>query len=516
MATDKIISSMVPLVGFTVLASGVCGIVKEKPYAIERTSIAVAGLGYYYARRWESFYRKTGRLLNEMFPETVSVSKGCVFYYDKKSVFLKTLLGKRAMGQQCCISSSDFDLYIKGNLEAFFCEVISFAITRNIMEGKSIKSAVLNGVADAIRQHSPEFYENNSVRFFLNEQRVLDIYALKMCNEIYQNVNACQNEEAVLEYLKTGFLDKTSPFYGVVDENRLKSFLNRGSYEQGKEVFFKALNVTQYVSLSGALATQMVSGFVSNPIAVTATAGLAGGVFLFNQLQREKHLKSQLSRFGVSGFELKSTSVERFETLETEKYVGWYEKTTGLTKLKRAKLNVKMMQDVLCFAKKSSFASVKEFLTSVRQQIFANKNLMASYRAIEDGATLESAADKYGLENVYQMLWLSKYADYLTQNTERPIHSLIFELENNICDEQKAVALARKKMTRRAYNETQAILELYMAGFISQENKTERLCRVFDYEDKGSWYFVPERAKLPKKIQKSVRALSQMQREYDE
>lgn len=501
--------------GFFLLGNGVSGIVKDRPYAITQTAVSVAGLGFYYARKYASRTLRTKQFLGEMFNETTFVSKKGVYFVKNPSDLKNFFTGERKIGQYCEVSGEDFDRYVKGNLAIFLSEIISFAIHHNLIKGKTIKESVLLGIYDTIEHQIPDFLKKRDIPTFVNENRVVDVYALKMCHEIFKNVEVCQNEEAVLNYLKNGFKDKTSPFYDLIEERRLSSFLNRDIYSSGCENRFKFLNGLQYATLTGAAATATMEGVISMPFLTLATASLAGGVAFYNYSQKAKHWDRQFSRFDVCGFELKEVQVERTEQLCDQGYIGWYEKRTSLTKLKRAKIDLKMQEKVISLLKESPFKTTNIAGRYLLQQVMADEGISPVYRAIEKGATIESAVARFGIERVYQSMWFVKFANDLIKNEDRLLHSLIFKLESTLVDKQQEIRDARTRMSKRAYEETQAILSLYEEGFISSENKRERLCRIFDFEDRGTWYFVPEKTKLPKKINQIMHASVQTQKEYE-
>lgn len=509
MSNKDILNFAISCGGFFLVANGVKNMVQNQDYAALQTLSGGAVLTCYYASKLRPSHVKMKKMLDDLFSEKTILTKGQLLFWDSKSKTKGFGVNKRVLWTRVEIEQDSFNRFIPPNVRLFWSQVISDAVKENLINGKSVKTALLMGLVQATEKLIPDFKKNFSVRDYVEKDRMIDLFSLKLVHEVYQKVEKCKNDEAVLDYLKTAFNEKNSLFFGcgIGSEENASSFLNREIYQTGKEKEFKVLSVFEKAAMVGSATCSVCFSTWENPLLWAGVGAGVFGVYSLGFLRRDAHLKKQFSRFETNSFVLQDVQFLKMGRVETNGYLFWYQRMKNLTKMERAKISYEVAcqtNDVLnLFPKDISCkeAALKLFF----EGILKNKENNQIYQKIEKGATLESAVKTFGLKAVYRLLVMHKMVEDLKSEDQRGLRSFVFEFQSSLVEFKNNMQDARCKITKRAYNQLNAIKQRYLANDLTEKEKKEAVLRVLEEEENGVFMQVPVQTKLPAVIQKVLK-----------
>lgn len=501
MTREKFLQRTVGLGSALFFMNGIAGIVQEKPYAMTQTLVSVAGLGLCYSEIFESKKQKLNRLLKQFFEKDSFVLKGSVGCKNKPDSVFDFVSQKQKMLQIAYIDTADFDAYVVDNLKIIASEIFSFAVQRNMVEGKNVRDAVLFGIYDTIKRHIPEFFKGNDIRYFIKNDSLIDVYALKLCHDIFQSVSSLKTDEEVFDYFKNGFQDKTSPFYDVLPKKQPR-FLLRGCYQSGRESVFKVVSGAQFLSFGGMGAVAVTMPFYEKPLYWAAGTVAVTSLTLVNRLMRNRHVEKQFSRFETESFRLKNIDCRCVRDSEVDGYYVWNEFSKSLSSVAQAKIKISVIKKVLSILENENKAAfVKDAASSVFVRgILKEKSYFDFYQKIENGATLDSLASSEDLNVLYGFLTINRFVRKMRLDDEKKVHSLIFDLKMQQMSLEEGVKLGLKKIKKSVYKKLCLIDESFQLGEISKQERKQLIENALFVERKSQRIYVSNNTKLPRML----------------
>ncbi|MBO7243852.1 MAG: hypothetical protein J6V53_01030 [Alphaproteobacteria bacterium] len=505
MSNKVILNHAAALGGFFLLANGVSGIVQNKEYSVPKILISVAALSYAGYKNFQSDHQKMKNRLDRLFSSKTILTKGHLLFWDSKSKVKGFGSLKQIFWTEVLVDQEAFKRCVPNNIKIIWEDLLCCAVKENLVEGKTIKEAVLSGISKTVLRYVPDFFDHESVRFYAMNGRLSEVFSLKFCHDLCQEVYACQSDEAVLDVLQSQFQNKNSLFYNCCqsDENVTSSFLNRQFYDSGNERALKVCDIATGVSMIGCGA----GAFFLSPFDVfIPSAALAAGISLWYSASRS-HLNKQISRFETKSFELSEIELKKPPVSENDKYVIWYQHVKKLTKMEKAKLTYQtalVLETLLkSVPKEMSCRKAGDFLFV--EGILKNKKYYPIYNRLLNGATLEKVAVDFGLKDVYQMLMFHCLMNEVKKANHKEVCSFLFEYQSKLLDLKEKEQMARRKITKRAYDNLKTIEKLYQKGDLTTKERSIYVKRVLEMDETGVFMHVPVQTKLPSSVMKVLK-----------
>ena len=205
MSNKEIINCAATFCGFFLFANGVSGIVQNRSYAVPQIFISVAALSYMGYKKFQAPHKKLKNRLDELFSSKTILTKGQLLFWDSKSKTKGFGNNKRIWWTKVEIEQDSFNRYIPANMRNLWAGVFSLAVHENLVRGCSIKTSVLKALSQTVLENIPDFFQNESIRSYVEKDRMIDVFALKMIHEAYEKVENCKSDEAVLDFFENAF-----------------------------------------------------------------------------------------------------------------------------------------------------------------------------------------------------------------------------------------------------------------------------------------------------------------------
>lgn len=509
MSNKEILNVAATFCGFFIFANGVTGMVKNRAYSVPQTFISVAALSYMGYKKTRPLHEKLKNRLDDLFSSKTILTKKQLLFWDSKSKTKGVGVNKRIWWTKVEIDEESFNRFIPVNMRNLWAKVYSSSVNENLLHGCSIKKAVLKSLGQVVLENIPDFFQNESIRNYVEQNRLIDVFALRMIYDVYQNVEKCQSDEAVLDYLENSFNEKNSLFYnmGLNYKGKTASYLNRDIYDEGNEKKFKIMEVASCVSILGCSASAVFFPCWEYPLFCTGMMATSSLLYFLNYKHRQDHLNKQLSRFDAKSFHLSQIYLKRPAEVEKNGYVIWYQHSKTLTKLECAKIlcqtALNVNETLKSFPKEMSCKEVGELL--FLESILRHKTYSLIYKKIIDGATLEKVSSEFGLKPVYQLLLLNRFSNELRQNQSKELRSFLFDFQSCLVQFEENQSLAMRKISKRAFNSLKKIEKLYQQGDISAAERKTFIVRVLETQEEGVFMHVPVGVKLPLMVQKVLK-----------
>ncbi len=509
MSNKEIINCAATFCGFFLFANGVSGIVQNRSYAVPQTFISVAALSYMGYKKFQPSHKRLKKRLDELFSSKTILTKGQLLFWDSKSKTKGFGNNKRIWWTKVEIEQDSFNRYIPANMRNLWAGVFSSAVHENLVRGCSIKTSVLKALSQTVLENIPDFFQNESIRSYVEKDRMIDVFALKMIHEAYEKVENCKSDEAVLDFFENAFNEKNSLFYnmGLNFEGKTNSFLNRSVYEDGHQKEFKVLETASYASILGCGVSAMFFSPFEYPIVYSGVTVGASLFYVFSQVRQKNHVEKQLSRFEANSFQLSEICLKKAPLSQKDGYIIWYQTLKNLTKREEAKITYQTalrVNDILkSFPQEVSCKKAGELL--FLESVFKDSACYQAYKKIDSGLTLEKAVSECGLKCVYQLLLFNHFANKVKKEDERPLRSFLFEFQSDLVELKDAKVLANRKISKRVYQELKKLDKLYQEGEISSSERKEFMVHILEIEEKGIFMHVPVGVKLPRAVQRTLK-----------
>ena len=509
MSNKEIINCAATFCGFFLFANGVSGIVQNRSYAVPQTFISVAALSYMGYKKFQPRHKRLKNRLDELFSSKTILTKGQLLFWDSKSKTKGYGRNKRIWWTKVEIEQDSFNRYIPVNMRNLWSGVFSSAVRENLVSGCSIKTGVLRALSQTVLENIPDFFQNESIRSYVEKDRMIDVFALKMIHEAYERVENCKSDEAVIDFLENSFNEKNSLFYnmGLNFEGKTNSFLNRSVYEEGRQKEFKILETISCASIFGTGVSTMFFSPLEYPVIYSGLTVGSSLVYMFSQMKQKSHLETQFARFETNSFQLSEICLKKAPLAQKDGYIIWYQSLKNLTKMEQAKITYQTslnVNDILkSFPQDMPCKKAGELL--FLQGVFKNKDCFQAYRKIESGLTLEMAVSEFGLKTVYKLLLFNHFSNKIKEYENKQLRSFLFDFQSSLVEFKDAKILANRKIPKRVYQEVKKLDKLYQEGEISSVERKEFMVQILEMEEKGVFMHVPVGVKLPRSVQRVLK-----------
>ena len=70
-----------------------------------------------------------------------------------------------------------FKRCVPSNIKIIWEDLLCCAVKENLVEGKTIKEAVLSGISKTVLRYVPDFFDHESVRFYAMNGRLSEVFS---------------------------------------------------------------------------------------------------------------------------------------------------------------------------------------------------------------------------------------------------------------------------------------------------------------------------------------------------
>ncbi len=498
---DKGLSLFVPAVLGVSLAHSVWGIINDRDYAQVQCAVSVAGLGYCIKKRYEPEYKKTGKILKYIFSEkNAHLGWGSFWFVDSHFPMIdKIYAGRRSkIDQNYHFEMTEWGPILAEIKRVMWKNIIEFALYNNMERGMGIKESVLSSIHFIVNDIIGEKLTLNILKRCVKKERFDNVFKLKMCQEVYQTVENCSSDEAVLSFLKKGITNKNSLFKNIDFYKKAEAFFNRAPYDAGKRKMINAMAVGEYASMTGFVASATIMGVN----ALGASFGVLTLGFLLARMRfSNQNLSVQRARYQnlLGGLKV----VEPVECFEWNGMISWRQIETCVTKVQAAKLVDGVYKEAVSFLEKNPNLPCEKSANYLYiHKVLMNPLLRPIVLSLENGLTLEQTVKQYGFEAVHKAMIYDTIVGVLKNMKGYAVRSFLFELKMNELKQDEELKCTENKMKLTVGNRLRYINNLFQKGYLSLEEQERCIRNIFIEETKVKTLCVPKNTQIPRIIEK--------------
>lgn len=489
------------VLGFS-LGNSVLGIQKERPYAMTQLVVSVAGLGYYFKKRFDFGHKKTGRNLKRLFSDkNMHLGMGSIWVSpDYSNPFFKP----NPEGVKYRFDMQEwgpaFDA-LKGDVWSSLMQVSLFV---NHEKGVGIKDSLLNAIHYKVDDVlNGEELSKKKVFSLIDSENLKTVFLLKMCQAIYEKVDLCLSDEAVLKWLKVGLNDKTKLYNSRPDEKVLSSFFNRAPYASGKKGVLNAIQAGQCASLAGLVASGTMGSLFGTEGVVSLSVGVVSSLAYLRI--KNQHVKQQMDRYSCkAGDFAKVQLLERFEDAD---WVVWSKKEERLTPF----FNLKLISDIYdssikLLEENSNLTCANVAVGVYRTLVESDEPVKRALNLLQSGMTLEQIALKTDLKVFHKAMTLNMLIGWLKGAGNMSAHTFAYHLKYSGVDYSSVLKEEEKIFEGKIASKKAKYERLCEKGMISEEEKNKHICSLYEKEERIVGQAVTKYCVLPYAIKKLRRS----------